>query len=190
MMSFIEFIVFIASMILFVFLSQKQMRERRRYLESEGELDDEDNRQKVIRELMTSLNMTYEEAEAFEDELGMTPNTPPPPPKSPAIKKVKSEPKTKRTLSDQYKLQTKLEKRHLHSKIEKSEIKSTIERRYEEIYKPVVSEGWSADSVDNPYAIRHEENESKAAKLLRQGNSKKKMILYKEILGKPKALSK
>jgi len=188
-MSFIEFIVFIVSMILFVFLSQKQMREKRRYIESEGDFDDEDSQQQAIREMMISLNMSQEEAEVYEAELAYSQNRPPVPPKSSVIKRVPVKPKTTRTLSDQYKLEAKLEKQHMNSKLEKRKLDRAIDHRYEGVYRPIVSEGLRVDPNHNPYAIKAEQKESRAARLIRNGGSKKNMILLRAILGKPKALS-
>ncbi len=189
MMSFVEFLVFIVTMVLFVFMSQKQAQERRKYLEENPDIggDDPDAQ---IREMMRALNISEEEAEALEaDIMGRQKKTPPPSPAQKQMKKKVTKPKPKRTLSDQYTFDTRLDHYQQKTRIEDRHIETNIEHRYEGGVRPIVSEGLRVDPAMNPYAISHSELESKAAVLVRKGGSLKKMIVMREILDKPKALN-
>lgn len=185
-MSLIEFIGFIITMVLVIYLQSKRMVDDRKR-RSNPEYYEEEEEGPTLEEMLGSMNLNPDEAKALEREL-RGPTEPPPPPHIPRSQIQKTKKKIpKRTLSDQYELHSKMEDFEQQTNIEKRKLNRPIEHRYEKKRKPVVSQGLRVDPYRDPYALERK-GENRIHNILKSLDSKQNMIILHEILDKPKAL--
>jgi hypothetical protein len=186
-MTLIEFLGFIITMILVIYLSSKRaIEDRKRRLDPN--YSEEDEEQDSVQQMVRLLNLSPEDAQALEKEIKGEPQSPPPPPQ--AIRQRMERQKKKkvsRTLSDQYALRTNIEDFKQHSNVAERKFDTNVEHRYEKPRQSLVSQGLQ----DNPHmdAYAHKtEGQSRVNKLLNKLDSKKDMVILYEILDRPKAL--
>lgn len=186
-MNLIEFLGFIITMILVIYLSSKRAIEERKRQQNPDYYDDEEVEDNNIREMARLLNLSPEDAQALERELKGEPAPPPPPPKksNPPPKPQKKK-RVSRTLSDKYALHTNIEDFKQRSKVAERKFDTKIEHRYEQPRQSVITDSLRVDPEHDPYAISHQKK-ARINKLLDSLDSKADMILLHEILDRPKA---
>lgn len=184
-MTLIEFISFIITMILVIYLSSRRAaQDRKRQLNPE-QYEDEENAN--FQEMVRLLNLSPEDAEALERELKGEPAPPPPPPKAAPPKPRVQKKKVTRTLSDRYALRTNIENFKQRSKVAEREFDTNIEHRYETPRESIITQNLRVAPEKDPYALKRK-NKVRINKILDSIESKKDMILLHEILDRPKAL--
>ncbi|MEM1283098.1 MAG: hypothetical protein AAGG81_06045 [Chlamydiota bacterium] len=187
-MNLIEFIGFIITMILVIYLSSKRaIEDRKRRLDpnyDEGEEDDN------FREMVHLLNLSPEDVKALERELKGEPAQPPPPPNVMQQKtKTAAKKRVTRTLSDQYALRTNIENFKQRSKVAEREFDTKIDHRYEKPRKPIITQSLRVEPERDPYAtIGLGSKKTRIKQILDSLESKNNMIILHEIIDKPKAL--
>lgn len=182
-MNLIEFITFIITMLLVIYLSARRANEQRKQLGNSNY--DVDEEEQEFEEMVRVLNISPEDAMALKRELKGKASAPPPPPKTKKKKVVKKE--TKRILSDEYSLHAHLDEYEQHSRIEDRELNTAIEKRHQRKRKTIVTESLRPAIDIDPYATKYR-GESRVKNLLSKLDSKKELIVIQEIVGLPKSL--
>ncbi len=182
-MTLIEFVGFIITMILVIYLSSKRaIQERKQKLDPNYDGDEEvDN----IHEMARLLNLSPEDEQALEQELRGE-SAPPPNPVQQRVKPPKKK-RVSRTLSDKYALHTNIENFKPRSKVAERKYDTKIEHRYEKPRESIINEGLRTAPEVDPYALLHKKK-ARINKLLYSLDSKNDMIVIHELLGRPKAL--
>jgi len=190
-MTAVEFIAFtIAFLALTISFIKRQYDEYQRRQYPERYQAEEEQKEEVLREFLRSLEIDGE-GEELMPQRPPKKRKPPPPPVSKKIAKRPTKSRTsKRTvgkeftfhskLDDQYEKKTALEQRYLET---------DVGQRFQEGYgEQIVSRGFRADQEAGAYKIREKEQPSQAACLLDEQKSLKDMVIFREVLGPPKAL--
>lgn len=176
-MTFIDFLGFIITFILFIYLSGRKVWQASRGVEPYE--DEELPLEEKIREGMRSP----EYSERRE------PSRMPPPLPVKNRDAIKPKKKVKRTVDSRFEVAKGSDPYRSISSLENRELKSTIESLNEEAYKLSASHEIGGESNASPYAINSHEDErpSIGLKSLGRCKSTKEMIIIHEIIGKPRA---
>jgi hypothetical protein len=160
-MNFIDFLAFVITMLLFIYLSARQVwGSKKRMQES---YDDEE--------------LDYEEVD--EDNTMPSHKTPPPPPRvPPKLKAAKSQ--RKDTFAEGYEFKGSLEGYRQKSVIAERKLTPSLEKRYESAYE-------IGDAHVDPYAIKQRAGISRGLHIVKALKSKKNAVILHEILERPRA---
>jgi len=159
------------------------MDERRRRENPELYQQGEEDKEKVLREFLHSMNIEVDDTQVYEEEPA------PPPPKAKPIPKKPV--KTKRLVRDAYELESRIEHYEKTSGVESRSYESDVGQiEFREIGKDIVTDDLFLDSGMGAYEIGEGKEESRVNKILERLKSPRDMIIYREVLGPPKALQK
>jgi hypothetical protein len=179
-MNIVEFIGFVIVMIaMFIIFARRAFEERKRRENPELYQQEDEDKERALREFLRSLNVDVEDAEELKPE---------PPPLPPEPQK-KPQPAAKLPRRD-FKFDSSVETYEKTKGVRSREFESDIEDRELSIYE--------ADLVQSDIFRKHEEGayviiedqyrRSRAGRLLRDLKDPRDMLVYHEILGKPKAM--
>lgn len=184
-MSLVELIGFVISMAALIFLSiRRKMDERRREEHPEEYEKEREREQQEYRELLQRLDLPIP-----EELLDSQPSAPPRKiAKEQAPKPSKALSAPKRTVRN-FKFQASLDSRKHSSRIDDRRLKSAIEARQQQFKQTVVSEALQPEATVDPY-VEQKIAASSTKKLLSGLKKPIHMVIYHEILSKPKALQK
>lgn len=143
---------------------------------------------RLMKEFLQSLDIEVEGESEFEQPARK--KAPPPPPKRQAPLKSKQKQTTHRNLKGDFEFHSNLDDYSKKNVIENREFKTNIVDKFAEGYgDKLVSKGLrSSQSVSRPYKQKIERKRSRAKKLISSLDTKKDMVLLKEIFGPPKSL--
>lgn len=183
-MSFVEIIGFIISFLALIYLFFKQQsiaRYRQEHPEAfkEEEIAEED----PLTELMKAIEKETKAREAAR-------HLPPPPPKVIQKPKPLKPPPLAASLND-YHLESQIERRRVESQVEKRKLKSSLENRTlkSTLSQKLEEKGVHTIPSSHHYGIEEGFTEPSRAEIaLRRLTHRRDLIIYQEIIDKPKSL--
>jgi len=181
----IEFIGFIITILaMFVILIRRSMEERRRRQNPELYEQEEEDREKALKEFLRTMNLEVDEIPGEEER----PPPPPPPPKKPPEPKPT---RPRRLVRDAYELESSLDDYERTSGIE-SHIRETEVGKTE--FGQIGHDVTTGDLFMQPslgaYDIIAGVEGTRASHILSRLDDPTDMIVYHEIIGKPRALQR
>ncbi len=184
-MNLIEFIGFIITMIaMFAILVRRSMEERKRRKDPEAYEREEEEREKALREFLRNLDVDVEEPKK-------KPASPPP---APAVTEESPKPKARpsRTVRDNYEFASRIkqyeETKGVQSRVFETEIG---QKEFDEIGQEIVTgdlfmqPGLGAYEIGQPSS-----GTSRGAKILKRLERPSDIVIYHEILAKPRGHQK
>jgi len=183
--NFIEFIGFIITIVaMFVILIRRSMEERRRRQNPELYEQEEEDREKALRDFLRTMNLEVEEFPGEEEK-----PLPPPPPKTKPLPPKPS--RTRRLVRDAYELESPLDEYERTQGVESRRLETEVgQTEFGEIGQDIVTGDLFMQPSLGAYEIREGGEGSRVTKMLGQLSSPIDMIVYHEIIGKPRALQK
>ena len=185
-MNLIEFIGFVSTIIaMFVILIRRSMIERRRKENPELYQQEEEDKEHALREFLHSMNIEVEDKQVYEE-----PAPPPPPPEEKPIPKKPDRPK--RLVRDTFELERRIEKYEKTRGVESRSLEETEVGKIEfrELGQEIVTDDLFLDTGIGAYEIDQKREEPRVRKMLENLKHPSDMVIYHEVLGKPKALQR
>ena len=163
-MEYIGFLISLLALIYLYFKQQSFARHRREHPQVRAERPEEIEEEDALEDFMQEIGYSMKK-----------PSTPPPAPPTPTLKTSKK-PEVRRKS-----VESPLTQYRLESAVEKRQLKSTLEsRRLEPAVKKHRDDDGHAEEM-----LRHP---SKAEKAIKRLQSKRDLVIYQEIISKPKSL--
>jgi len=181
----IEFIGFIITIIaMFVILFRRAMDEKRRRENPELFQKEEENKEQALREFLQAMNIEVEETEVYEE--------PAPPPSPPEKKLARKKPaRPKRLVRDAYELDSRIEDYEKTKGVESRTLETEVgDTEFRELGQDIVSGDLFLQPSLGAYEIDLEKKKSRASQLLAELKCPSDMVIYREILGKPRGLQR
>ncbi len=183
-MNFIEFIGFIVTMIvLFFILLRRSWEERKRRQNPEQYEEQEEDREKALREFLRSLNVEVDDTGTFREE---TPAPPPPPePEAPPPKPTRP----KRLVRDSYELETGIDEYIKTVGVESRKYETDVGKiEFRELGQDILTEDLFLEPSTGEWGVIGRKGKPRIQKIFDNLKRPGDLVIYREILGKPKAL--
>lgn len=195
-MNFIDFLVFIVTMLLFVYLSVRKVWIDKKRLQNQEPFDEQESDElegESHEEIMRAMNLSKNDIREYERVLGgekegvASRHTPPP---APPVKQ--NDPQSKKKIkhssqADGFRFKGGMENYEATSSSQAKKFVSDLDDRYKNIYEPKRQSVIGEVEIEDPYAIRQYNKISKGKILLKKLASKKDAVILHEILGPPRA---
>jgi hypothetical protein len=184
-----DLISFIFTVIILSLIYLKKRWEKKRTQHPE----DLNEQEKALNDFLKSLEGDMEEMKTHQGEEALAireaeKKMPPPPPPPSIEREVPKVQKAKRSVSDNFTFKTNLESFKQRSAVEERQLKPKItEELFEPLGEDVVSDSFSINEED-AYKITKKDDESRLRKKLQHLPSFRDLIIFQEVIGKPKAL--
>lgn len=188
-MTLIEFIGFLVSIFTLFFLYIKKNREeRRRRQHPEQNESEEAGSEDALKDFLRSLEMDMDEMEENQKKQIRQPPSPPPLPPVVNPKKTSTKPEKRlRTVQDEFSYKTKIEDFRQVSAVEERNFQPGItNKQFEDFGAHVVSEDLNVKNA-RAYQITDSLTESRLSKFVHQIPSRRDLLIYQEIMMRPKA---
>ncbi len=183
-MDIVQLIGFFISFAALMYMSIKRSREQKRRAEHPEEFEDEQREEEqAYKDLLAKLELPIPKELQHPSYKEHPPAVPK---KARQASKGWKAPEVKRQVSPTFQFQAKLDARHQKNQIEQRNYQNRIDQRRDQFRKTVVSESMQWEVETDAYVISDKQTIPYSREILSQLKSPIQMVLFHEILSKPK----